>query len=195
MKEADYIVDIGPGAGKRGGEIVGQGTWEELKRQKLSVTEAYLAKPQLKRTNFRTGTGEQLTVRHACLHNLKNVDVSFPAGCLVAVAGVSGSGKSTLVFDVLAGAETMQQAGRGAVSGLEIFDQIILIEQAAITRMKRSNVATFSEAFFTKSFLMKYKVIGYICNLRFSIHSFSGPCGPDGGRHETPPGEPDGASH
>lgn len=147
MQEADYIVDIGPGSGKHGGEIIGTGTLEELKRQDTSVTGLYLKKIQQNSKEFREGTGETIQIKNANLYNLKNIDVSFPVGCLVAVTGVSGSGKSTLVFEVLAAAGANKQTAGTIVSGTEQFNQIVTIEQSAITKMKRSNVATYSEVY------------------------------------------------
>jgi len=147
MQAADYIVDIGPGAGKHGGEIVGAGTLDALRQQITSVTGAYLNREKQIREQFRTGTGEAIRVENADLYNLKNIDVRFPVGCLVAVTGVSGSGKSTLVFDVLAGAGERKQTGSASVYGTERFDGIVAIEQAAIAKMKRSNVATYSEVY------------------------------------------------
>jgi excinuclease ABC subunit A len=145
MKEADFIADIGPGAGKHGGEIIGTGTLEELKEQETSITGAYLKKSIQCQTEFRKGTGDAIEVKNADLYNLKNIAVSFPIGCLNAVTGVSGSGKSTLIFDVLAGSWGKKQTGSNMISGTEKFDQIITIEQSAITKMKRSNIATYSE--------------------------------------------------
>ena len=147
MEEADYIVDIGPGSGKHGGEIIGTGTLEELKRQESSVTGAYLKKKKQDRKGFRKGTGDVIEIKNANLYNLKNIDVSFPTGCLVAVTGVSGSGKSTLVFEVLAKSGKKNQTGNNIISEVEKFDQIVTIEQSAITKMKRSNVATYSELY------------------------------------------------
>ncbi|MEL7565628.1 MAG: excinuclease ABC subunit UvrA [Dehalobacterium sp.] len=147
MKEADYIVDIGPGSGKHGGEIIAAGTLEEIKGQEASITGAYLKKSRQDKKEFRKGTGRIIQIRNANLHNLKNIDVSFPAGCMIAVTGVSGSGKSTLIFDVLAQAGKKNRTGCNIVSGIDVFDQIITIEQSAITRMKRSNVATYSEVY------------------------------------------------
>jgi len=96
---------------------------------------------------LRKGTGDVIEVRNANLYNLKNIDVRFPVGCLVSVTGVSGSGKSTLVFEVLAAARGQKHTSSNIVSGIEQFDQIVTIEQSAITRMKRSNVATYSEVY------------------------------------------------
>ncbi len=139
MEAADYIVDIGPGAGKHGGEIIGTGTLADLKNQESSVTGQYLKAPSQIREDIRRGTGAKLSVRNASLYNLQNISVDFPIGCLTVVSGVSGSGKSTLVFEVLG-----QQSD---YIGMEQFERIITIEQRAITRMKRSNVATYSELY------------------------------------------------
>ncbi|MGE5417468.1 MAG: ATP-binding cassette domain-containing protein [Acidobacteriota bacterium] len=146
MAEADFIVDIGPGSGKHGGEIIGIGTLEEIKKQETSVTGAYLLKNKRNEWQFRKGTGDVIKVINADLYNLKSIDVRFPVGCLVTVTGVSGSGKSTLVFEVLAAARN-KQSSSNIVSGIERFDQIVTIEQSAITRMKRSNIATYSEVY------------------------------------------------
>lgn len=147
MQAADYIVDIGPGSGKHGGKIIGTGTLEELKRQDTSITGLYLKKIRQDRKEFREGTGGVIQIKNAALYNLKNMDVNFPVGCLVAVTGVSGSGKSTLVFDVLAAARDNKQTAANIVAGTEQFGQIVTIEQSAITKMKRSNVATYSEVY------------------------------------------------
>ncbi|MBZ2174674.1 excinuclease ABC subunit UvrA [Schnuerera sp. xch1] len=147
MQAADYIVDIGPGSGKYGGEIIGKGILKELMNQELSVTGAYLKKPKQCRNKFRKGTRKVIEIKNANLYNLKNIDVSFPMGCLTTVTGVSGSGKSTLVFEVLAAARDQKQNASNIVLGTEQYDQIITIEQDAINRMKRSNVATYSEVY------------------------------------------------
>ena len=147
MSEADYIVDIGPGSGKHGGNIVGAGTLEELKRQGSSVTGAYLQREQQDRKAFRKGSVDFIEIKNANLYNLQNINVSIPTGCLVAVTGVSGSGKSTLIFEVLAKPRKNNQTGINDIAGLDRFDQVVTIEQAAITRMKRSNVATYSEVY------------------------------------------------
>ena len=143
MREADHIIDIGPGSGKHGGKIIGQGSLDELMKQADSVTGQYLKReaphPQ-KRNRADNGV---LSLHNARLHNLQNIDVDFPVGRLIAVTGVSGSGKSSLVFDVL-GAET-SQSGCGTITGLEQFDSIVRIEQTSLTRMKRSNVATYTD--------------------------------------------------
>jgi excinuclease ABC subunit A len=144
MQEADYIVDIGPGSGKYGGEVIGKGSLAELKKQDTSVTGTYLMRKVETRKEQRKGTGNIIEVKNANLYNLKNINVRFPVGCLISVTGVSGSGKSTLVFEVLSKANIKNQTDNNKVSGTEIFDQIITVEQSPLTRMKRSNVATYS---------------------------------------------------
>jgi excinuclease ABC subunit A len=144
MTAADHIVDIGPGSGKYGGEIVATGTLEEIKRQEASVTGKYLSTVHPGKTNIRRATGA-VHIQDADKFNLKKISVDIPAGCLTAVTGPSGSGKSTLVFEVLAKNERYLPNNR--VAGLELFDKVALIEQSAITKMKRSNVATYSEVY------------------------------------------------
>ena len=144
MAGADYIVDIGPGSGKYGGEVVATGTLEEIKLQEASVTGNYLRSPHSGKTNFRSAAGV-VHIKDADKFNLKKISVDIPAGCLTAVTGPSGSGKSTLVFEVLAKNERHLPNNR--VTGLELFDKVVEIEQSAITKMRRSNVATYSEAY------------------------------------------------
>ncbi len=146
MAQADYIVDIGPGSGKHGGEIIGSGALAEIMKQETSVTGTYFHKNKPSGRSFRKGTGDLIEVRNANLYNLQNIGVRFPVGCLVSVTGVSGSGKSTLVFEVLA-AKSQKSLTNNVVTGVEQFDQVVTIEQSAITRMKRSNVATYSEVY------------------------------------------------
>jgi excinuclease ABC subunit A len=147
MKEADYIIDIGPEAGSSGGTVVGQGTLQELMNQEESVTGKYLRQEEEIKSTYREGTGETITVHHATVHNLKNLTVSFPVGCLTAVTGVSGSGKSSLVFEALAKGNDKIATGFERVTGLENFDQMIIVSQSPVSRMKRSNVATFIDVF------------------------------------------------
>lgn len=144
MAAADYIVDIGPGSGRHGGEIIAAGTLDEIRQQEASVTGSYLCSPHPGKTAFRKAAGA-IRIKAADKFNLQNVSVDIPVGCLTAVTGPSGSGKSTLIFEVLA--ENGHQELSNHVSGLEQFDKVIQIEQAAITRMKRSNVATYSEVY------------------------------------------------
>lgn len=147
MEAADYLIDIGPGAGKYGGEVIGSGTLQQLKGQAKSVTGAYLNSKPEARERFRKGSGDFIEVRRADKHNLRNLTVRFPIGCLICVTGVSGSGKSTLVFDVLSKGDTDENDKPNQVSGTGSFDRIVVVEQAPLTRMKRSNVATYSDAY------------------------------------------------
>ncbi len=144
MASADYVVDMGPGSGKFGGEILACGTLEEIKNEKTSLTGTYLKNPPAGKSSFRKGGGI-LRVENASRYNLKNLTVEIPTGCLTSVTGPSGSGKSTLIFEVLA----RGNAGslRNRVIGLDAFDQVVEIGQAPITKMKRSNVATYSEVY------------------------------------------------
>ena len=147
MAAADYLIDIGPGAGKYGGEVIGSGTLQQIKDQATSVTGAYLNSNPEPREIFRKGSGDFIEVSQANKHNLRNLTVRFPIGCLICVTGVSGSGKSTLVFDVLAKGDTAPSEEADQVSGTGSFDRIVVVEQAPLTRMKRSNVATYSDAY------------------------------------------------
>lgn len=144
MAAADYIVDMGPGSGKYGGEVIATGTLEEIKNQEASVTGNYLNSPHPGKSIVRSASGT-ISIKDANKYNLKNVSVTIPIGCFTAVTGPSGSGKSTLVFEVLAKNEQHTQYNR--VSGTALFDRIVKIEQSPITKMKRSNVATYSEVY------------------------------------------------
>ncbi len=156
MEEADWIVDFGPGAGAHGGEIVSQGTPDEVKRDPASLTGAYLAGrreipvPARRRTVDRGA----VTVAGARENNLKDLTVSFPLGRMVAVTGVSGAGKSTLVNGILRPAlmrllySTREVPGRHqALSGHERIDKVIDINQQPIGRTPRSNPATYTKVF------------------------------------------------
>ncbi|WP_087974371.1 excinuclease ABC subunit UvrA [Oceanobacillus rekensis] len=147
MEEADYIIDIGPGAGVNGGTIVGEGTLLELKEQPDSITGSFLREKPLPVKRNRSGTGEHLTIHNATKHNLKNVTVSIPLGCLVSITGVSGSGKSSLIFDVLAAGESGVYQGCEKITGFESVGKIITVNQTALSRMQRSNVATYTDAY------------------------------------------------
>lgn len=147
MKEADYIIDIGPEAGSLGGKVVGQGTLQELVNQQNSVTGKYLREEGGMKKTYRKGTGQGIIVHHASVHNLKDITVTFPIGCLTAVTGVSGSGKSSLVFDVLAKGNDKIHEGFDRVTGLDYFNQMIIFGQSPLSRMKRSNIATYIDVF------------------------------------------------
>lgn len=144
MKEADHIIDMGPEAGINGGQIVGEGTPVELQKQQSSVTGAFLRENTKTTFKRRKGTGQAVYIQNATKHNLKNISVEFPMGCLVSVSGVSGSGKSTLVFDILANQDLQ---GCDHIAGLEAVDEMITVNQSALNRMQRSNVATYTDMF------------------------------------------------
>ncbi|PKK39746.1 Excinuclease ABC subunit A [Clostridiaceae bacterium JG1575] len=156
IRSADYIVDIGPGAGEHGGEVVAQGTLAQVMRAKRSITADYLN--GRKRVEIpalrRKGSGQSITVRGAQENNLKDIDVSFPLGTLMAVTGVSGSGKSTLVNEVLYKGlhrrinKARVLPGRHRdLEGAEWIDKIIDIDQSPIGRTPRSNPATYTGVF------------------------------------------------
>ena len=157
IRQADYLIDVGPGAGKHGGEIVAAGTPEDVMRNPASITGQYLlgkkkvALPTKRRAVKRD---QVLTVLGASEHNLKKINVSFPLGVLTVVTGVSGSGKSTLVNQILA-RELMARFYRAkeiagkhdGIEGLEKIDKVIVIDQSAIGRTPRSNPATYTGLF------------------------------------------------
>lgn len=155
MRAADHIIDIGPGAGINGGNVVAEGTVEDIENTKDSLTGDYLAgrkKIEIPKKREKAQKSKMLTLKGCRGNNLKNVTASFPVGCFVVVTGVSGSGKSTLVNDTLVRVAERELNGVTAnddpapydsVSGLEHFDKIICIDQSPIGRTPRSNPATY----------------------------------------------------
>ncbi|SFL58309.1 excinuclease ABC subunit A [Gracilibacillus orientalis] len=146
MKEADHIIDMGPEAGSGGGEIVGEGTVQELQSQTESVTGAFLRENRNTIFKRRKGTGQAIQIQNAFKHNLKNISIDIPLNRLVSVSGVSGSGKSTLIFDVLANQDTTECE---SITGLEAINDVITASQAGLSRMQRSNVSTYTDMFTT----------------------------------------------
>ncbi|MDF2513748.1 MAG: excinuclease subunit [Herbinix sp.] len=155
MRDADHIIDFGPGAGKNGGEIVVIGSPDEVAACEHSLTGRHLSGidkiviPSKK----RAGNKKHISIYEANTHNLKNINVSFPLGMLITLTGVSGSGKSTLLFDVL-GREAEIHFGHSQtipekinIKGLENVSDIITIDQSAIGRTSRSNAATYTDIF------------------------------------------------
>jgi len=156
IREADYVYDIGPGAGLHGGQVVSHGTPEHIANDKASITGQYLSgirsiEVPAKR---RKGNGKKLQVIKASGNNLKNVSADFPLGKFVCVTGVSGGGKSTLTIETLFKTASMRLNGARqtpgpceTINGLEHLDKVIDIDQRAIGRTPRSNPATYTGAF------------------------------------------------
>jgi len=188
MREADYIIDIGPGAGVKGGEIVVAGEIEDVTRSKKSLTGAYLRgdKSIDVPEKRRKPTGLYISVKGAEENNLKKINVKFPLSNFIVVTGVSGSGKSTLVNDVLYKGLS-RELGRGwekpgkyeQIKGKENIDKVILVDQSPIGRTPRSNPATYTKAFdFIRDLFAatsEAKIRGYQPG-RFSFNVHGGRC-------------------
>ena len=156
IEHADYVIDLGPGAGRLGGELVGQGTPADIRNNPRSLTGEYLRGTREIKTpsTRRAASAGSIRIRSAHEHNLKNVDAEFPLGLFIAVTGVSGSGKSTLVNDILYRAASKMVYGshadpgkHGSITGLDKIDKVIEIDQSAIGRTPRSNPATYTQLF------------------------------------------------
>jgi excinuclease ABC subunit A len=186
---ADHIVDLGPGAGRHGGEVIAQGTYDEVLRSERSLTAAYLRGdreipvPRARRAVSRT---EQIVVRGARAHNLRDIDVRFPLGTFTCVTGVSGSGKSTLVNDILYAtlarhfySARVLPGAHTAIDGLDRIDKVVDIDQSPIGRTPRSNPATYTGLFTPIRSLFaelpESKIRGYSPG-RFSFNVKGGRC-------------------
>ena len=156
IERADYVIDLGPGAGRLGGHLVAQGTPHDIEMNPNSLTGQYLtgtreiATPKTRRPR----TGNRIVIKGAAEHNLKGIDVEFPLGLFILVTGVSGSGKSSLVNDILYPAAARQvynsrtePGAHTSITGLELIDKVIEIDQSAIGRTPRSNPATYTQVF------------------------------------------------
>ncbi|MDP2736255.1 MAG: excinuclease ABC subunit UvrA [bacterium] len=193
MLAADWLIDIGPGAGEHGGQIVAAGTPLAIKKNIKSLTGQYLNGKKFIPTpvKYRVGNGQKLKIIKASEHNLKNIDVQFPLGLFIAITGVSGSGKSTLMTDILANAlnkklyRAKQEPGKHEkIQGLENIDKVINIDQSPIGRTPRSNPATYTGAFTPIrdlfASLPEAKIRGYKTG-RFSFNVPGGRCEACGG--------------
>jgi excinuclease ABC subunit A len=188
MRSADWIVDMGPGAGEHGGEVVAEGPASAIEANAASVTGMFLSGERRIVVPHRRGDDGRgsFTVRGASMHNLKGIDVEFPVGRLTAVTGVSGSGKSTLVNEIVYKALAnrlnrmrMKPGDHHSVEGIEAFDKVIDIDQTPIGRTPRSNPATYTDLFThvreLYSLTPEAKVRGYKPG-RFSFNVRGGRC-------------------
>ena len=193
MLAADWLLDVGPGAGEHGGQIVAQGTPEQVKKNVKSLTGQYLSGKKIipLPNKSRPGNGKVLKIIDAREHNLKNINVEFPLGKFIAITGVSGSGKSTLLTDILAKVlnQHLYRAKAAAgkhekIQGLEHIDKVIDIDQSPIGRTPRSNPATYTGAFTPIrdlfASLPEAKIRGYRAG-RFSFNVTGGRCEACGG--------------
>ncbi len=156
IEAADFVVDIGPGAGTYGGEIMAMGTPDAIKKSKHSLTGAYISGKERIEVpkKFRTGTGKKIQIIGANANNLKNVSISIPLGTFVSITGVSGSGKSSLIIDILSKSlskhfyRAKEEPGdHKEIKGIEHIDKVISIDQTPIGRTPRSNPATYTNVF------------------------------------------------
>lgn len=188
MKQADYLIDMGPGAGSFGGKVMAAGTPEEVMANPNSLTGQYLSGKKFipVPTERRKGNGKKITVSGACEHNLKNITVDFPLGKFVVVTGVSGSGKSTLVNTILKRALAQKLNHNSAkpgkfekITGYKDIEKIIDIDQSPIGRTPRSNPATYTSVFDDIRALFaqtnEAKIRGYT-KARFSFNVKGGRC-------------------
>ncbi|MBI4812601.1 excinuclease ABC subunit UvrA [Candidatus Falkowbacteria bacterium] len=193
MKAADWIVDVGPGAGEHGGQIVAAGTPAQIMKTAKSLTGQYLSKKKSipAPAKYRPGNGKTIKIIKAAENNLKNIDVAIPLGKFVAITGVSGSGKSTLMTDILARSlkqkfyRAKEMAGKHEqLEGLQNIDKVIEIDQSPIGRTPRSNPATYTGAFTPIrdlfASLPEAKIKGYKAG-RFSFNVPGGRCEACGG--------------
>ncbi len=196
IRAADYLVDVGPGAGEYGGEIIAKGTLADIKKHKDSITGAYLTgklKLDFPKTR-RKGNGKSVTIKGASEFHLKNIDCKVPLGELVCVSGVSGSGKSTLILDILGRSLSSHFYGAkdpvGAhkkIEGIEHLDKVVSVDQSPIGRTPRSNPATYTGVFTAIRDLFaeipEAKMRGFDAG-KFSFNVKGGgrcePCGGDG---------------
>jgi excinuclease ABC subunit A len=187
MRAADYLVDMGPGAGEHGGHVVAEGPAKAVERVRDSVTGQFLSrKREIAVPERREGGIDSFRVLGASMHNLKDIDVEFPVGKFVCVTGVSGSGKSTLVNEIVYKALAnrlhrmrVKPGDHEAVEGIECFDKVIDIDQSPIGRTPRSNPATYTDIFTPirelYSLTPEAKVRGYKPG-RFSFNVRGGRC-------------------
>ena len=187
MRSADWLVDMGPGAGEHGGHVVAEGTATKIERNKSSVTGQFLSRArEIAVPERRTEDHGSFWVRRASMHNLKDIDVEFPIGKFVCVTGVSGSGKSTLVNEIVYKALAnklhrmrMKPGDHAGCEGIECYDKVIDIDQSPIGRTPRSNPATYTKLFDhireLYSMTPEAKVRGYKPG-RFSFNVRGGRC-------------------